>query len=138
MLSISLLSKPFIIKTFSQSKIELAIKRIPGILDRPKQWLEVLLATFGRCSLSRLKEHSNSKCQRTNQAASLLGILLKSTALWKLFVVIYGVIGPWWWSVCSPSNLIIRVRIPLRSTIFSVKLLLERMKINKKRPGLAH
>ena len=45
--------------------------------------------------------------------------------------------GPWWWSACSPSTPTIRVRIPLKPTVFSVKLCLKRTKINKKRPGLA-
>ena len=35
------------------------------------------------------------------------------------------------WSACSPSTLAIRIRIPLKSTIFSVQCL-KRMKVNKK------
>ena len=39
------------------------------------------------------------------------------------------------WSACSPSTLTIQVRDPLMPTIFSVKFVFERTKINKKRPG---
>ena len=39
------------------------------------------------------------------------------------------------WSACSPSLPTIRVRIPLKPTIFSVKLCLKRTKINKKEAG---
>ena len=42
------------------------------------------------------------------------------------------------WSAFLPSTPTIRVRIPLKSTVFSVILCLKRTKINKKRPGLAH
>ena len=42
------------------------------------------------------------------------------------------------WSACLPSTPTIRVRIPLKPTVFSVILCLKRTKINKKRPGLAH
>ena len=42
------------------------------------------------------------------------------------------------WSAFSPSTPAIRVQILLKSTVFSVKLCLKRMKINKKRRGLAH
>ena len=41
------------------------------------------------------------------------------------------------WSMSLLTPLTIRVRITLKSTIFSVKLLLKRTKINKKRPGFA-
>ena len=40
------------------------------------------------------------------------------------------------WSAFSPSTPAIRVQILLKSTVFSVKLCLKRMKINKKRPML--
>ena len=39
------------------------------------------------------------------------------------------------WSVCSPSTPSIRVRIPLKPTVLSVKLCLKRTKINKKEAG---
>ena len=39
------------------------------------------------------------------------------------------------WLACSPSTLTIRVRILLMPTVFSVKLVFEKTKINKKRPG---
>ena len=42
------------------------------------------------------------------------------------------------WSECSPSTLMIRARIPLKPTIFLLTGCLEKTKINKKRPGLAH
>ena len=42
------------------------------------------------------------------------------------------------WSACSPSTLTIRVQIPLKPTVVSVKFGFENKKINKKRPGLAH
>ena len=41
------------------------------------------------------------------------------------------------WSACLPCSLTIRVRIPLKSTVFSVKFMFEENE-NKKRPGLAH
>ena len=39
------------------------------------------------------------------------------------------------WSACSPSNPTIRVRIPLRSINFLMKLLLKSTKINKRGRG---
>ena len=36
------------------------------------------------------------------------------------------------WSACLPSTLTIRVRIPPKPTVFSVKLCLKKTKINKK------
>ena len=48
--------------------------------------------------------------------------------------------GPWWWSSGQHTRLILR-RSEFQShwsLIFSANLFLERTKINKKRPGLAH
>ena len=41
------------------------------------------------------------------------------------------------WSACSPSTLTIRLRIPVNSTQFFYVNYLKRLKINKKRPGMA-
>ena len=42
------------------------------------------------------------------------------------------------WSACLPSTPTIRVRILLKRTVFTVRFVFEKTKINKKRPGLAH
>ena len=49
--------------------------------------------------------------------------MYKMTQIWAADVVKL--------SVCSPSTLTIRVRIPHGSTIFTLKLLLKRMKLNR-------
>ena len=40
-----------------------------------------------------------------------------------------------WWSVCSHSTSTIRVQIPLTTTIFSVKFMLERTENTQKEAG---
>ena len=47
-------------------------------------------------------------------------------------------VGPWWWSACSPSTPTIRVQIPLKHTVFSVKFVLKKNEIKQKEAGLAH
>ena len=42
------------------------------------------------------------------------------------------------WPACSLSTTTIQVQISLKLTVFSVKFVLEKTKINKKRSGLAH
>ena len=57
--------------------------------------------------------------------------MIKIQIIWAVVVVK--------WSSCIPSIPMIRVRIPLKPTVFfGKKLRLKITKINKKRPGLTH
>ena len=45
-------------------------------------------------------------------------------------------LGPLWWgSACSPSTLVIQVRIPLKTTAFIRTFMFERNNLNKKNAG---
>ena len=89
-----------------------------------EQWHHIQISCFSpRCHKKGCYGLNFALSHRVN--GEIIIILIKS--------------GPWWWSSGQRARLPFRVRIPLTTTVFTVKFVLKRTKlINKKGLGLAH
>ena len=82
----------------------------------------------------KIWHYALSKIAKSGHTVVILCLLVLICIIFKCFWAVVVVN----WSACLPNTLTIRVRVPLKPTVFLKKLCLKIEEINKKRPWLAH